>query len=297
MAGHATTEAVSTVGGDVRPHERGAAAGRLGSAGLALLYAFTVTAVAGYALFGRNPARLLDLPSWAITFYGASFGFFAQGHVWLAMVVLGAVLWAVAGARWLPAFGILYAISLSSELAGTTWGLPFGDYRYSPLLGPMWLDRVPVVIPMSWFFMAVPSYALAGRLSRSPAGRVAVGSFILLAWDLALDPAMSYATRYWIWGESGPYYGMPWLNLFGWYVTGVALMAVLAWRRAEEWTSRIGDGWWAAFYGANLLLPLGMSAAAGLWGAVAGTTIVLALLVGADRLRSGGLRQRRGEAA
>ena len=51
---------------------------------------------------------------------------------------------------------------------------------------------------------------------------------LLLAWDLALDPAMSYATRYWIWGDEGPYYGMPWLNLFGWYVTGVVLMAVLS---------------------------------------------------------------------
>jgi uncharacterized membrane protein len=111
-------------------------------------------------------------------------------------------------------------------------------------------------------------------------GRIAVASLILLAWDLALDPAMSYATRYWLWGESGPYYGMPWLNLFGWYVTGLVLMGVLSWLRAEEWTSRIPPRWWAGFYGANLLMPLGMCVAAGLWLAVGATTFVLVLVGG-----------------
>jgi uncharacterized membrane protein len=256
--------------------------------GLAVLWGFTLVAVAGYAVFGRHPARLLELPGWAVTFYASSFGFFAQGHVWLAMVVLAAVLTTRAGLRWLPAFAILYGISLSSELAGTTWGIPFGEYRYSALLGPMWLERVPVVIPMSWFFMAVPSYALAGRLATTPLGRIGVGSLVLLAWDVALDPAMSYATRYWVWGEVGPYYGMPWLNLFGWYVTGVALMGVLVWLGSEAWTRRVSDGWWAGFYGANLALPLGMCAAAGLWGAVLATLAVLGGLVAVDRLRSEG---------
>jgi putative membrane protein len=142
----------------------------------------------------------------------------------------------------------------------------------------MWLERVPVVIPLSWFFMALPSYALAARVSDSPAVRVGAASLVLLAWDLALDPAMSFVTRYWSWGDAGPYYGMPWLNLFGWYVTGLVLMGVLAVFRAERWTARIGQRWWLAYYGANLALPLGMCAAAGLWPAVAATLGVLVLL-------------------
>jgi uncharacterized membrane protein len=242
------------------------------------LYVFTGVAVLGYALFGVNPALLVQLPPWASAFYARSFGFFAHGHIWLAMLILAGVLTVRTGARWLPAFGVVYAISLTSELAGTTWGVPFGAYAYDALLAPMWLDRVPVVIPLSWFFMALPSYALAARRFEGMAARVGVASLLLLAWDLALDPAMSYATRYWRWSDAGPYYGMPWLNLFGWYVTGVALMAVFVWRRAEAWTARIDAGWWRGFYGANLLLPLGMCVAAGLWGAVAATTSVLLVL-------------------
>jgi uncharacterized membrane protein len=274
------TVGITAAARDLPQTEDATVAGRVARYGLLLLYVFTAVAVLGYAAFGQDPSRLASLPVWAAAFYGHAFGFFALAHVWLAMLVFASAVSLRAGGRWLLPFALMYGISLGSELAGTTWGVPFGEYAYSALLGPMWLDRVPVVIPMSWFFMAVPSYALAAMAVSGRGGRIAVASLILLAWDLALDPAMSYATRYWLWGESGPYYGMPWLNLFGWYVTGIVLMGVLSWLRAEEWTSRIPPRWWAGFYGANLLMPLGMCVAAGLWLAVGATMFVLALVGG-----------------
>src|SRR5690606_11509324 len=122
------------------------------------------------------------------------------------------------------------------ELLGTTSGVPFGEYRYTTALGPQWFGHVPVVIPLSWFYMAVPSYALA-RLAMPDraAGRALLASLILLAWDLALDPAMSGATAYWVWERPGSHYGMPWTNLVGWYVTGLALMFALVWLDADRW--------------------------------------------------------------
>jgi putative membrane protein len=244
---------------------------------LGLLYGFTVVALAGYATVGRHPELLARLGDGA-AFYGPAFLLFSRGQVILAGLVLGLVLALYAGARWLPAFVAVYSLSLASELAGTTWGLPFGPYGYTELLGAAWLDRVPVLIPLSWFCMALPSFAVA-RLRYSgatqAAGRVLLGSLILLAWDLSLDPAMSYATRYWWWGEAGAYYGMPFLNLVGWYVTGVVLMLALEALRADGWLARVPVGLLVAYYGANLLMPLGMSAAAGLWGAVGLTVAVV----------------------
>lgn len=161
---------------------------RLKRVGLIALYAFTISAVVGYALFGRDPGRLAGLPTWAMELYGLAFGFFALGHVWLSMAVLTAVLIARARLRWVAPFLVMYAVSLGSEWAGTTWGIPFGAYSYSELLAPMWLDRVPVVIPLSWFFMAVASYAVAARVSARPLVRVGAGSLVLLGWDLAPIP-------------------------------------------------------------------------------------------------------------
>ena len=261
-------------------------------AAVGVLAAFGVIALAGYATFGLHPELLVRLGR-SGAFYGSAFTVFARGQVLLAGAVLALVLARRAGVRWVPALLVVYALSLGSELAGTTWGIPFGAYGYTSLLGMAWLDRVPALIPLSWFCMAVPSYALARVRFAGPsegAGRVLLGSFILLAWDLSLDPAMSYATRYWWWGEAGPYYGMPLMNLVGWYVTGIALMAALSLLRADAWLARVPVGLLAAYYGANLLLPLGMSAAAGLWGAVVLSAAVLggvALVVRApERTRS-----------
>ena len=137
-----------------------------------------------------------------------------------------------------------------------------------------------MVIPLSWFFMAVPSYALSALVVRGSTARIGLASLVLLAWDVALDPAMSYATTYWVWADSGPYYGMPWLNLFGWYITGLALMGALALMNADRWIRELSLPWLSAFYGANLLLPVGMSGAAGLWGAALATFGALAVAAG-----------------
>ena len=244
---------------------------------LALLYVVSAAALAGYATFALHPALLGELPG-AAAVYGPMFVLAPRAQIVLAFVVLALFLVRRVGGRWLGALTALYLLSLASELAGTTVGLPFGPYGYTDGLGPKWLGHVPVLIPLSWFFMAVPSYAIARRRFPEPdrAGhRLLVGSLVLLSWDLALDPAMSLVTTYWVWATDGPYYGMPLLNLVGWYVTGLALMAALAMLRADAWIAELPVHWLAAFYGANLLLPLGMSAAAGLWGAVAATLAAL----------------------
>ena len=253
---------------------------------LIFLYLFTAVSVAGFGVFGLHPERLADLSPSALEFYSRSFRFFAVGQVALAGLVLFVFLIRHTRFKWVTAFLALYAISLTSELLGTTFGVPFGAYSYSAVLKPMWLDRVPVGIPLSWFYMAVPSYAIAMSLLRgqSATRRVALASFILLAWDLALDPAMSSATKYWEWGDTGPYYGMPLLNLFGWYLTGLVLMGTLAALKSEKWIERLSVRWLAGFYGANLLLALGMCAAAGLWPAVILTVVALGITLLAARI-------------
>ncbi|MEJ7760233.1 MAG: carotenoid biosynthesis protein [Gemmatimonadaceae bacterium] len=251
---------------------------------LIALAAFTVMTLLGFSTFGLNPGLIRHVPG-AASIYSYAFRFFAVAHVWLAWGVLAFFLTRTVGTRWLPSFFVLYAISLASELLGTVTGLPFGEYSYSPLLNPMWFGHVPIVIPLSWFFMAVPSYALAQSVLPAPErrrARVFLGSAALLSWDLSLDPAMSYATQYWVWASSGAYYGMPWLNLFGWYVTGLALMAALALLRADRWIAALPIRWITAFYLANLALSLGMNVAAGLWAAVGAALVALlaAFLVG-----------------
>lgn len=255
---------------------------RFERAWLIVLAVFTCFAVGGYATFGLHPELLRGNPA-AQRVYGVAFVFFARGQVLLSGAALLSVLVRRVQARWIGAFAAIYAISLSSELAGTTVGLPFGPYAYTDGLGPKWFGHVPLLIPLSWFLMAVPSFAIARRLATDTTHRLLVGSLVLLSWDLALDPAMSFATKYWVWGATGPYYGMPWLNLIGWYVTGLALMTVLVASRADRWIDAVPTQWMAGFYVANLGLSLGMCAAAGLYGAVAASGLPLLLCAAALR--------------
>jgi putative membrane protein len=251
--------------------------------GLIALALFTAFAIAGFATFGLHPQWLSISPS-APRMYGVAFVLFARGQVVLAAAALFVVLIGRVGWRWLPAFLTVYLVSLASELGGTTLGLPFGPYHYTDGLGPKWFAHVPVLIPLSWFIMALPSYAIARRMVRSRHGLdIAVGSLVLLSWDLALDPAMSHATKYWVWGGSGVYYGMPWLNLVGWFVTGIALMTVFQLLRAERWIVELPIRWLSAFYAVNLALSLGICAAAHLTGAVVASALPLLACFAAAR--------------
>lgn len=241
---------------------------------------FVVFALLGYASFGVHPELLSHFPTSFAEFYGKAFILFSRGQIWFSGVALFAGLITFAGARWVLGFLAVYALSLASELSGTTSGLPFGPYSYTELLGTKWFDHVPVVIPLSWFTMALPGYIMACKLVPQRRWvRVLLASYLLVAWDLSLDPAMSFLTKYWVWGAEGPYYGMPLLNLFGWFITGLVLMLALEVLKTHQWAGLLPIRWVTCYYLAVLLLPIGMCAAAGLWWAVVLSLASLAIVL------------------
>jgi uncharacterized membrane protein len=250
--------------------------------GLGALAFFTVAAILGYGVFGRNPNLIPDSDS-ARRFYGLSFQLFARAHIVLAAAVLVIPLLRRARLSWVPAFLAVCLVSFLSEFVGTGYGFPFGGYEYTGLLGPKLGGRVPAVIPVSWFLMTLPSWAMANAVFSGASqrlGRVILGAYLLTAWDLALDPAMSYLTPYWVWEESGPFYGMPLVNLLGWMGTGMVLMGLMEVLGARRWGRKLSLSWLASYFGVVLLMPVGMIAAAGLWGAVLATLLALVLAWG-----------------
>ncbi len=246
---------------------------------LVALLLFTVTALLGYGVFGRNP-HLIPPTDSAARFYAISYKLFARLHIVVAALVLLVPLVRKAGLRWVPAFLAVFLGSFLSEHIGTGYGFPFGGYEYTGLLGWKLGGRVPLVIPVSWFLMALPSWAMARSLFPGRGqgwARALLGAYLLTAWDLALDPAMSFITPSWVWEVPGPFYGMPWVNLAGWMATGLVIMGLLEVVGTPGWITRLDLGWLRAYYGVVLLMPLGMIVAAGLWAAVLATLVALAL--------------------
>lgn len=231
--------------------------------GLLALLLFTAMALAGYWNFALHPERLPGDP-FALRFYAISFHFFARIHIVLSALALGVVLVGRTRTRWVPAMIAVYGIAFLAEHVGTGYGIPFGGYAYTELLGPKLGGRVPYLIPLSWFLMALPAWVVArAAIPQSAPRRLALAALLLVAWDLALDPAMSFLTRYWTWEVSGPYYGMPWVNLLGWFLTGAVIMVALDALGGRLGLAELPVRWMAAYYLTVLLMPVGMLAAAG----------------------------------
>ncbi|MGD2121970.1 MAG: carotenoid biosynthesis protein [Gemmatimonadota bacterium] len=251
--------------------------------GLMILFVFTASAILGYWTFGLHPNLIPD-NDFARNFYGLSFKLFARGQILVAGLVLAIKLYRHSDLRWLAGFAAVAIISFLSEHVGTGYGFPFGGYEYTGLLGFKVGGRVPFVIPISWFLMALPSWILAsmvfpGRGAVLP--RIVLAAYLLTAWDLALDPAMSYLTPYWVWENPGPFYGMPWVNLAGWMGTGLVLTAALELLNARSWTAKLDVRWVLAYYLTVLLMPVGMLAASGIWLPIGVTAIALLIPLGA----------------
>ncbi len=256
------------------------------------LLAFTVVALLGYGIFGRNPQLI---PPSLLGFWQVSYSFFARFHILVGGAALLLALLPSAGLRWVPAALAVYLLSLAAEYVGTGWGLPFGAYEYTALLGARIGDRVPWVIPLSWFLMVLPSWIVARQtFPHAPDGgsggwtvlaaRLLFAAAILTIWDLALDPAMAYqAPFYWVWGDAGPYYGMPWINLAGWLATGVVLMGALELLGARRWGRDLDAGWALAYWAVTVLMPFGMLIIEGLWLGVGVTLLACGAAWGVHR--------------
>jgi len=207
-------------------------------------------------------------------------------HIWLGAAVM--LVFGVVTIGWWRTTIFLVAscaISLGFELFGTGTGWPFGAYEYTEGLGAKVLGRVPYTIPLSWFYMGFCSYLLASTIlaqlgvQRRGILSVLFGGWLLMAWDLVLDPAMAHESlplKFWVWHQTGAYFGMPLQNLFGWIGTGVAFMAVsrLLWR-SDVARNEVPALIPFLVYVTNVVWAMVLSASVGLWG-----PIVLALVLG-----------------
>ena len=190
-----------------------------------------------------------------------------------AMLAFGIV--AIGWRKTLTFFVVSTTISLASELFGTGTGWPFGNYEYTDFLGTKVLGRVPYTIPLSWFYVGFACYLLASFIvdrigvQRISLWTIGVGAFLLTVWDLVLDPAMAHESlriQFWIWDETGPYFGMPVKNFIGWTVTGIVFMAVSRWLwRADLNPRTISMRIPFAVYAVNLAFAMVLSAGVGLW--------------------------------
>ena len=243
--------------------------------------------LAGILIVLPNPDLIAALPpigkialSWAMPGGGVIYMLLGMAAVSVyAYRTLGA--WHCLGFM-IPAI----ALSLGSELLGTSTGFPFGHYRYLSGLGYKIAGLVPFTIPLSWFYLGFSAYwiVLTGLKTRAISqtlqyiGAIGFGSLLLTSWDFVLDPAMSQAMLpFWVWEQPGEFFGMPYQNFAGWFGTGVLFMTVatLIWQQQPLNMPRTDLGLPLAIYLSNFAFAMLMSLAAGIY-----IPVLLGLILG-----------------
>lgn len=148
--------------------------------------------------------------------------------------------WANLGVFFLFAF----VISWSFESLSIATGFPFGNYHYTGLLG--WqLGTVPLLIMPAYFGVCYISWHIARTLTGALSPEqshglpvVLVASFVMVMWDLSMDPARATINQAWIWHDGGAYFGVPLINFAGWFLCVAAIFAAfafwLSWSKAAS---------------------------------------------------------------
>ncbi|GGE34986.1 hypothetical protein GCM10011391_12080 [Pullulanibacillus camelliae] len=117
-----------------------------------------------------------------------------------------------------------WVISNGLEGLSIQTGFPFGHYYYTVQSFNIW--HVPFIIMPAYFGMGYMAWTLSqvlnGQFGRKLKGIYLflvpfVASFIMVMWDVVMDPIQSTINKSWIWRNGGHYFGVPISNYLGWF--------------------------------------------------------------------------------
>lgn len=194
------------------------------------------------------------LLSWLLTMILVPIGKWTVGSevstpvlMMVAVTLQAAAVGIILSRRWdgstaLAVFALVAFMGWLIEAIGTATGYPFGVYDYTPLLQPQ-IAHVPLLIPLAWFMMLPVSWAIATSIQHllgwsSKASFIGLSAIAMTAWDLFLDPQMVH-WGFWIWHDVPAinYFGIPWLNYFGWLLGSALMTAAVVYLIRPNWST------------------------------------------------------------
>ncbi|MGY5876895.1 MAG: carotenoid biosynthesis protein [Candidatus Thorarchaeota archaeon] len=131
-------------------------------------------------------------------------------------------------------FTITIVISWCLESLSILTGIPFGNYYYT---GIGKIGEVPWIIMPAYFGTGYLSWLIGHTLLNNYKSEVQgknifllpfIASFVMVMWDLSMDPILSTIQGEWVWVDPGFYFGVPLTNFVGWFITVYLIYQVFA---------------------------------------------------------------------
>lgn len=138
---------------------------------------------------------------------------------------------------------LAFVIGNIYENTSIATGFPFGNYNYTDSLGPKFIFT-PWIINIAYFQMLYLTWTMTNTLIGHYENRLTgkwifvqalFSMFVMVMWDLLIDPYMSTISNHWVWWNGGAYYGVPMSNYLGWCLCTFTMF--LCW---GLWVSRKG---------------------------------------------------------
>ncbi|HSB67089.1 MAG TPA: carotenoid biosynthesis protein, partial [Anaerolineales bacterium] len=147
--------------------------------------------------------------------------------------------------RSLIMFTLSFIVAFTAEALGVNFGLVFGHYYYTPMLGPS-LFGVPFLAALAWEPIVYAAFCLSDILASrwetptplllqktSPFWVAAIGALATTAWDMMIDP-IAVSQGWWVWTNGGAYVpyvanGVPITNFLGWLLVAFVINLIYRW--------------------------------------------------------------------
>ncbi len=132
--------------------------------------------------------------------------------------------------------GITLVVSNILENMSVITGFPFGHYDYTDTLGPK-LFLVPILIGPAYVATGYLAWTIARVIAGATDTRLLghltfsvplLAAFMMVSWDLSMDPLFSTINQSWVWRDGGSYFGVPVSNFFGWLLTTYVFFQLFA---------------------------------------------------------------------
>jgi len=151
----------------------------------------------------------------------------AQGFGAVSIVIVFAH--AIAALGWFEALSftaICLTVTFAVENLGVRTGFPFGHYAFLVEPGLPHIGAIPLIVGPLYFGMGYPSWVIANLLFGQGVKRPStwarlfavpiIAAFVMVQWDVVMDPSGSTLAHAWIWYDGGGYFGVPLSNFLGW---------------------------------------------------------------------------------
>lgn len=121
---------------------------------------------------------------------------------------------------------ITFLVSNIFENISILTGFPFGYYNYNNSLGPKLLN-VPIIISPAYIGAGYLSWIIAHILLEKMNTKIKgsyvffipfISTFLMIMWDMCIDPTRSTLFNFWTWHNGGSYMGVPFSNYLGWFL-------------------------------------------------------------------------------